>query len=89
MTSLQDWQSRQLADPEFVAESEKLELGYEITRLRLLRGLTRAQLAEIVGTRQASIARLENGNSVPSLSFLGRIAKALDARIELRIVPRA
>lgn len=89
MISLQDWQSRQLGDPEFVAESEKLALGHEITRLRLLRGLTKAQLAEMVGTRQPAIARLENGNSVPSLSFLERIAKALDARIELRIVPRA
>lgn len=89
MTSLQDWQSRQLDDPELVAQSEKLALGHEITRLRRLRGLTQGQLAEIVGTRQASIARLENGNSVPSLSFLDRIAQALDARIELRIVPRA
>jgi transcriptional regulator with XRE-family HTH domain len=41
-----------------------------------------------VGTRQPSIARLENGSSVPSLSFLERIAAALDARIELRVVPR-
>lgn len=89
MISLQDWQSRQLDDPDFVAESEKLELGHEITRLRLLRGLTRTQLAEIVGTRQSSIAHLENDASVPSLAFLKRIAKALDARIELRIVPRA
>jgi transcriptional regulator with XRE-family HTH domain len=29
---------------------------------------------------------LENGNSIPSLSFLKRIADALDARIELRFV---
>lgn len=42
MSSLPGWQSRQLDDPEFVAESERLELGHEITRLRLLRGLTRA-----------------------------------------------
>ena len=40
----------------------------------------------MVGTRQPLIARLENGTSVPSLSFLDRIAKALDARIELHIV---
>jgi transcriptional regulator with XRE-family HTH domain len=42
----------------------------------------------MVGTRQPSIARLENGTSVPSLSFLDRIAKALDARIELNFVTR-
>jgi transcriptional regulator with XRE-family HTH domain len=65
-----------------------LEAGYQITRLRIQRGLTQAQLAKMVGTRQPSIARLENGSSVPSLSFLERIAGALDAVIELRFVPR-
>ena len=38
--------------------------------------------------RQPSIARLENGSSIPSLSFLDRIAKALDARIEVNFVWR-
>ena len=83
-----DWQAEQLQDPEFVAAASELEPGYQIARLRIQRGLTQAQLAEMVGTRQPSIARLENGSSVPSLSFLDRIAKALDARIELHVVPR-
>lgn len=87
-TTLMDWQNRQQADLAFVAAAESLELGYQIARQRIQRGLTQAQLAEMVGTRQPSIARLENGSSVPSLSFLDRIAKALNARIELNIVPR-
>ena len=87
-TTFPHWQSRQQADPDFVAAADTLELGHQIARLRIQRGLTQAQLAEIVGTRQPSIARLENGSSVPSLSFLDRIAKALDARIELHVVPR-
>jgi len=41
----------------------------------------------MVGTRQPSIARLENGSSSPSLSFLKKIAAALHAKIELRISP--
>jgi DNA-binding XRE family transcriptional regulator len=86
--NLKDWQAEQLQDPEFVAAANELEPGYQIARLRLQRGLTQTQLAEMVGTRQPSIARLENGTSVPSLSFLDRIAKALDARIELHVVPR-
>jgi DNA-binding XRE family transcriptional regulator len=86
-TSLKDWQTEQLKDPEFVAASRELEPGYQIARLRIQRGLTQAQLAEMVGTRQPSIARLENGNSIPSLSFLMRIADALDARIELHLIP--
>lgn len=34
------------------------------------------------------ITRQENGSSIPCLSFLIRIAKALDARIKLHVVPR-
>jgi HTH-type transcriptional regulator/antitoxin HipB len=86
--AFKDWQAEQLQDPEFVAAASELEPGYQIARLRIQRGLTQAQLAEMVGTRQPSIARLENGTSVPSLSFLNRIAKALNARIELNFVPR-
>jgi DNA-binding XRE family transcriptional regulator len=86
-TSFKDWQTEQLKDPEFVAAFRELEPGYQIARLRIQRGLTQAQLAEMVGTRQPSIARLENGNSIPSLSFLMRIADALDARVELHLIP--
>jgi DNA-binding XRE family transcriptional regulator len=86
--TLKGWHAQQLKDPEFVAAANELEPGYQIARLRIQHGLTQAQLAEMVGTRQPSIARLENGSSVPSLSFLDRIATALDARIELRVVPR-
>jgi DNA-binding XRE family transcriptional regulator len=85
-TRFEDWQAEQLKDSEFVAAANELEPGYQIARLRIQRGLTQAQLAEMVGTRQPSIARLENGNSIPSLSFLKRIADALDARIELRLI---
>ena len=86
--SFKEWQVEQIQDPEFVAASHELGPGYQIARLRIQRGLTQTQLAEMVGTRQPSIARLENGTSVPSLSFLDRLAKALDAKIELHIVPR-
>jgi transcriptional regulator with XRE-family HTH domain len=53
----------------------------------MLRGLTQAQLAEMVGTRQPSIARLENDSSTPSLSFLSKIAEALGAKIEFKLIP--
>ena len=87
-TTFKDWQDQQRKDADFVAESLELEAGYQIARLRILRGLTQAQLAEMVGTRQPSIARLENGSSVPSLSFLERIADALDATVKIKINPK-
>ena len=88
-TTFQDWQEQQEQDPDFVAESLELEIGYQIARLRILQGLTQEELAERVGTRQPSIARLESGRSLPSLSFLEKIAEALDAEMEIKIVPKA
>ena len=87
----EDWEAEKLQDPAFIAAAESLEPGYQVARLRMQHGLTQAQLAELVGTRQPSIARLENGTSAPSLSFLNKIAAALDAKIEVRFVaePRA
>jgi len=86
MPGFKAWENEKLKDPEFLAAAEELEPGYQVARLRMLRGLTQAQLAERVGTRQPSIARLENGSTTPSLSFLNRIAEALDARIEVRLI---
>lgn len=71
-----------------VTASQEYTPGQQIAQLRILRGLTQAQLAEIVGSRQSYIARLENGSSIPSLSFLDCIAKSLDACVELRLIPR-
>jgi transcriptional regulator with XRE-family HTH domain len=82
------WRVQQMLDPEFMAEIDKLEPGYQVARLRVKLGLTQAQLAEMVGTRQPSIARLENGEGSPSLSFLEKVAKALGADVKVQFVPR-
>lgn len=60
------WRNQQMQDPDFVAELEKLEPGYQIARLRIKLGITQAQLAEMVGTKQPLITRLENGEGSPS-----------------------
>jgi len=86
MPRFEDWETKKLTEPDFNAAAEELEPGYQVARLRILRGLTQAQLAALVGTRQPSIARLENGSSKPSLSFLQKIATALNARIEVKLV---
>lgn len=86
LTRFEDWEAEKLKDVEFIAAAGELEPGYQVARLRILRGLTQAQLAELVGTRQPSIARLENGSSTPSISFLNKIAEALDAKVEIRLI---
>ena len=83
----EDWEADQMKDPEFRAAVEELEPAYQVARLRILRGLTQQQLAERVGTRQPSIARLESGRGEPKLGFLKRVAGALGEKVEVRIVP--
>jgi DNA-binding XRE family transcriptional regulator len=87
-TTFKKWQKEQLNDAEFTAIARESEPGYQIARLRIARGLTQAQLAELVGTHQPSIARIENGKRLPSLSFLERVAVVLNARVEVHILPR-
>ena len=83
----------QLTDPSFREEFEKTEeeftLAKEIIELRIKQNLTQKQLAELVGTSQPAIARLESGSyRNVSLSFLRRVAKALDAVPEVHLKPQ-
>lgn len=90
-TSFKAYRAEQLKDPEFAREYEALgpefEVIEQILALRLKRGLTQRQLAERVGTQQPSIARLERTRGATDLNFLRRVAQALDARLEIRLVP--
>lgn len=56
-----------------------------IIEKRLKRGLTQAQLAQKIGTKQTAIARLESGAYNPTVKFLNKVAKALDAKLSLSI----
>jgi DNA-binding Xre family transcriptional regulator len=49
-----------------------------IARLRLDRGWSQQRLADVVGTSQSHIARMESGRDV-MVATLSRIARALDA----------
>lgn len=78
---LQDYKKKALENPSFKKEYERYDLAFEIGQMvleaRLFKGVTQQKLAEKLGTQQPSIARLENGQNLPSLSFLEKIAKAL------------
>lgn len=70
-----------MKDQEYAREYEKIDLPLEVSKMitnaRIKRNITQKKLAQMIHTGQSSIARAENGDSLPSLSFLDRIAKAL------------
>jgi len=79
--------------PDRMAELEEAraedEVARKIHRLREEAGLTQARLAELVGTTESVISRLEDsGYKGHSLSMLRRIAGAVDKRVEVRFLPR-
>jgi transcriptional regulator with XRE-family HTH domain len=58
-----------------------------VDRRRAL-GLSQAGLAELTGTTQSAIARLESGGRPPRIDTLLRIANALDCELEVELRPR-
>ena len=60
----------------------KKDLAFQVAKhfeeARLIKGLTQKELAEKIGTNQSNIARTENGSSLPSLSFLKKVAHAFN-----------
>lgn len=84
-----DAKAELLKDHELVKELEKNEAEYqlikEIIQARLEQNLTQNDLAQLIGTKQSNISRLENGNANPSLEFLEKIASALGKKIEIHL----
>ncbi len=91
--SIEPYFKKQMKNAAFRRAYEELEPEFAIIRqiidLRLKRRITQAQLAKRMGTAQPSIARMESRGKVKNLDYLQRIAKALDAKLEVRLVPRA
>ncbi len=65
-----------------------LDLALQLYSLREQRGLSQAELAELVGTKQQAISRLENPMyERQSLAKLREIAEALNAYVDVTLVP--
>jgi len=86
-----EYKKQLLKNKDFKKEYEKLEPEYQVARAvvaaRLRRGLTQSEVAERVKTRQSVISRLENANTIPTLSFLQRLASALRTEITVTVRP--
>ena len=60
----------------------------QVAEQRLARGLSQKELAELCGTTQSAIARLEAGGRPPRIDTLRRIANALDCELLVQLKPR-
>jgi transcriptional regulator with XRE-family HTH domain len=62
-------------------------LADELLILRKKRKMTQQDLAEKAGTTQAVISRLENASVMPSMETIIKIADALGAAVDVRLMP--
>ncbi|MDX6407705.1 MAG: hypothetical protein QOE13_776 [Gaiellaceae bacterium] len=60
----------------------------KVAERRQGRGLSQRELAELVGTTQSAIARLERGGRPPRIDTLLRIADALECDLVVDLKPR-
>ena len=63
-------------------------IAQDVAERRQELGLSQRELAELVGTTQSAIARLERGGRPPRIDTLLRIADALDCDLSVELRPR-
>ena len=85
--NLKHVKEKMMQNPSFRKENQnrdiKLKIAHNIIKARLSKNKTQKQLAKLTGTKQPSIARIESGNTFPSLQLLERVAHALGANLSV------
>ncbi len=84
----EEFEKKLFKQPGFKEATEETRLEYEIARAlikaRLEKGLTQAEIAKRMNTKQSVISRVENARTMPSLAFLKRLAEVLNASLEVQ-----
>ncbi|WP_066361103.1 helix-turn-helix domain-containing protein [Herbidospora mongoliensis] len=91
-----DWKelrNRRMAEPGAAEAHEATRIAYELGKtvrtMREERGWSQSDLASRAAMTQSAVARFEAGGTVPTIPVLERLARALDADVEVRLTPRA
>jgi ribosome-binding protein aMBF1 (putative translation factor) len=84
----EDFEKELFKRPGFKKAQEETRLEYEVARAliqaRIKKGITQVDLAKAMKTKQSVISRVENARTVPSLSFLKRLAQVLNASLHVQ-----
>ena len=80
------WMSQPAYRKAYDALGEEFDLAAVVIEARTRAGLSQAELAERIGTKQPAIARIEGGQ-LPSTTTLQRIAAATGSRLRIVLEP--
>lgn len=63
-------------------------IARQVTERRVAWDLSQKELADLCGTTQSAIARLEAGRRPPRIDTLERVANALDCELRIELTPK-
>lgn len=88
MTNWDRYKQKLLKNPEFKKLYEESQPEFEITRAiiraRIQNKITQKELAKRMNTTQSVISRVEQAKTSPSISFLKRLAAALNTSLSVQ-----
>lgn len=64
------------------------DIARQVTERRTAWDLSQKELADLCGTTQSAIARLEAGRRPPRIDTLERVAQALDCELNIELKPK-
>ena len=90
MDDFDKYLKEQMEDPKFKKEWDDSEMEYQlmmmVLKARNEQNLTQSELAERTGIRQSNISRIEQGQAMPSISTLNKIAHGLGKQLQIKFV---
>ncbi len=91
--TLEEYKQGQMKDPEFKKAWDSLDPEFKLMesmiRARERAGITQAELARKIGTKQPALSRLERGGfRKATVETLKKIADALDANLIIELQPK-
>ncbi len=91
--SFKNFKNEALKNPAVRKEYDDLapifELRRKLIKLRMDKGITQEQLAEIMGTNKSNISRLESGENIsyPTFKTVSKYAAALGYKVDIEFRP--
>lgn len=61
----------------------RLNIGEKILQLRKEKNITQEQLAFMVGVSAGAVSKWENGNSMPDITLIAPLARALNTSLDV------
>jgi predicted transcriptional regulator len=89
MTKLATLKKRLMKNPKFRRKYEKADAEFSMVealiKARTVAKLSQAEVAKRIGTTQSAIARLEAGNTEPTIPTLRRYAEATGKKLRIEL----